>query len=116
MTTEWGTAFCLVPPGFPVCPRCAADETLGDDISALWIAPLDTSSAALWYRSALEDAGYTTVSVTPSSDEVGSVITIESTRPRSDCEVQTTVGGGDAGADHPYSYVAVRYGTGCPPP
>jgi hypothetical protein len=56
--------------------------------------------------------------MTPSSDQ-GIRIIIESRGPRPGCKVQTTIDRGEEAADqpgHPYSYVAVRYGTGCPPP
>jgi hypothetical protein len=116
MTTDWGPSFCSLPAGFPVCPRCEPDESFGEDITAVWIAAWDAITTVQWYRSALQAAGYPEVSMKSSSDR-GDHIVIESGGPRPECKVQVSVARGDDAADgSASSYVAVRYGTGCPPP
>ncbi len=121
MGTDWGPIFCMVPDAFPVCPRCELTDTFGDPITAVWLASWDAVAVALWYRATLESAGYATVSMS-APGAGGRAILIESVGPDPACRVQTDILGGttepefSGGATHPYAYVAVRYGTGCPPP
>jgi len=122
MGTDWGPIFCSVPDDFPVCPRCELNDTFGDPITAVWLASWELRSVAVWYRAALEAAGFATLSMT-TSDTEGGMIVIESVGSDPACRAQTSIAGGftepdefSGGAVYPYAYVAVRYGMGCPPP
>jgi hypothetical protein len=122
MGTEWGPIFCTVPDDFPVCPRCEVTDTFGDPVTSVWLGSWEPRSVAVWYRAALEAAGFATASMT-TSDAEGGTITIESVGSDPACRAQTSIVGGFTEPDEfsgeavqPYAYVAVRYGTGCPPP
>ncbi|HEY7736936.1 MAG TPA: hypothetical protein VH813_09105 [Candidatus Limnocylindrales bacterium] len=58
--TEWGTIWDELPSSFPVYPGSIPTDARSGPLSAELAVPTDAASAAAWYRSALEAAGYVT--------------------------------------------------------
>ena len=90
---------------FPGAQEATGDPTQGP-VSGAFSAPSDGITVTQWYRSSLEQAGYSTEAVTGPFEDGSSVI--DSVGATTACRVQTTI--------RPLSgttLVSVRYGAGC---
>ena len=104
--TEWGRIWDALPPGFPVHPGAEPTEGAAGPASAMLTVPAKVGTAAAWWQTALERAGYSTVAVSGPLED-GSIV-IDSAG-EGDCRVQVAIT--PTGAT---TTVRILYGAACP--
>ncbi|HEY7591470.1 MAG TPA: hypothetical protein VH723_10785 [Candidatus Limnocylindrales bacterium] len=105
--TEWGRIWDGLPASFPRFPGAQPTETGDGPASAVLDVPGDVATVTEWYQSALEHAGYSTLSLSGPLED-GSM-EIDSMGPILECLVRTTIAplGGE-------TIVTILYGADCP--
>ena len=105
--SAWGRLWDVIPPGFPVPPGAVPTE-IAEPVSAAFDLPISVSEAATFMQGALEQANFSTYSMSGPLED-GSIV-IESVGPTTtDCKVQTSLvpAGG-------LTRMTVLYGALCP--
>ena len=108
--TDWGRIWDAVPAGFPRFPGSSpTEDAAAEPVSARSDVPGgDPGAIATWFKDALEQRGFSTVGLNGPAEDGGFVV--DSTA-AGECRVQTTIAPlGDM------TFIAVRYGAGCPAP
>ena len=105
--TSWGRIWDALPASFPRYPGAAPASVAHDPVSADFTVAADAATVVAGLRTALEAAGYSTVSQSGPLED-GSR-TLESASSTAGCRVRTTVGplGG-------LTHITVLYGSSCP--
>jgi hypothetical protein len=105
--TAWGRIWDELPAGFPRYPGATTTTVARDPVSAEFTVTADAAAVLTALRTALEAAGYSTVSVSGPLEDGSRAL--ESAGSAAGCRVRTTVGplGGQ-------TYVSVLFGAACP--
>jgi hypothetical protein len=104
--TDWGTILDHVPEGFPVFPGAEPAELPDGPNSGAWSATGDVDAVATWYRTKLEELGFTTKDLSSPLEDGSRVLDTVSDLP--ECRIQTTFRPADGS-----TMIVVLYGAGC---
>ncbi len=102
----WGTILDRVPDGFPVFPGAEPTEVADGPSSGAWFVNRSVDDVAAWYRTALEERGFTTMDLSSPLEDGSRVLDTVSDLP--ECRIQTTFRPADGS-----TMIIVFYGAGC---
>ena len=107
--TDWGPIWDSLPPGFPTYPGSTqSEEAATGPVSAIYVVPgKDAAAIAVWMQDALEQAAYSTESMSGPLED-GSFV-IDSVGEDAECHTEVSIAplGGT-------TMLTILYGTGCP--
>lgn len=102
--TPWGRIVDAIPATFPRYPG-ADDTDVAEPVTAAWIADDDAGRVAAWYRTALQDVGFSSVELSAPLEDGSMVLDAAGTE---GCKAQLTFR--PAGES---TMISVLYGAGC---
>jgi len=104
--TEWGRIVDAVPETFPVYPDAKPAELPEGPNSGAWLADAPSEKVADWYRTAIEDLGFTIENLSNPLEDGSQVLDVVGDLP--ECKLQVTFR-----PENGSTIIIVMYGAGC---